>query len=89
MMKKRIFVIFAFAGSIFLISGCDTLQAIRSGDLRTRDVIRMNRMDSMGAARVEDTADIGEGEEPKEARPVGTVTGIVKKADNWFRDNLW
>ena len=87
MMKKTIFMIFvfavAFAGSIFLISGCETIGAIRSGDLKTEDVMRMANTHE---ARVEDT---GEGEKAGDTRPIELIKGLIKKADNWFRDNLW
>jgi hypothetical protein len=88
---------FAVAGSVFLIFGCETLEAIKSGDLRTEDVIRMastgeagmKDVGPSGKVRVQDTGTTGEVETTKKAGPIEIITGVFKKADNWFRDNLW
>ncbi len=74
--KKLNSFLFVFV-ILVLISGCETIEAIRTGDIKMRDI---GHMIELGIANTREIGDI-----EKE----NTIWEKIKKADTWFQQNLW
>jgi len=85
MMVKKTRWFFAIFAILALISGCETVDAIRTGDIKMRDIGYMIGLGITGDIDKENTVRGITGDIDKE----NTVWEKIKKADTWFQQNLW
>ncbi len=73
---KKINLFFILLAIIF-ISGCETISAIKTGNITSNDMLNMVRLRN---SSTEKTASI---------KTENTVLKNIKKTDSWIQQNLW
>ncbi len=73
---KKINLFFILLTIIF-ISGCETISAIKTGNITSNDMLNMVRLRN---SSTEKTASI---------KTENTVLKNIKKTDSWIQQNLW
>ena len=87
MMVKKMRWFFAIFAILALISGCETVDAIRTGDIKMRDIGHMIELGITGDIEKENTIwETAKGAGTAIAKGAGTA---LMRADKWMQKNLW